>query len=186
MTLIGVVRRDPRDRRSSADGGGALTSPLPPWERSPRSSLLGPLMDRFGPKAAVVVGHHRGQRDLLSRHAGAAARLITAIGILAYASAAATASVAQRHGRRLLSHHHPRQRRRLCHRHGAGRRHLRARLRRHPVRPQLPLQQVLLFIAAPDLVVAAGLHCAWTGCARRRLAEETASAGPFAPEKLPA
>ena len=70
----------------------------------------------------------------LSRHAGARALVDHRDGHPRLRLGRGHPPVAERHGRRLLPHHHPRQRGRLRHRNGPGCRHFRAGLCRHPVR----------------------------------------------------
>ena len=142
---------------------------------------LGPLMDRFGPKAAVVSAVIAVSSIYYLGTPGLAPWLITGIGILAYASAAATHQSLNG----MVGGFYPT----IIRGNGVGYATGMGRIAAifgpgfvGTLFAQLPLQQVLVFIAAPDLVVAA--VCIGLDRLRKtRLAEESALPTP---EKLPA
>ena len=142
---------------------------------------LGPLMDRFGPKAAVVSAAIAVSAIYYLGTPGLASWLITAIGILAYASAAATHQSLNG----MVGGFYPT----VIRGNGVGYATGMGRIAAifgpgfvGTLFAQLPLQQVLVFIAAPDLIVA--LVCIGLDRLRKtRLAEEAVMP---APEKLPA
>jgi len=142
---------------------------------------LGPLMDRFGPKAAVVSAAIAVSAIYYLGTPGLASWLITTIGILAYASAAATHQSLNG----MVGGFYPT----VIRGNGVGYATGMGRIAAifgpgfvGTLFAQLPLQQVLVFIAAPDLIVA--LVCIGLDRLRKtRLAEESVMP---APEKLPA
>jgi AAHS family 4-hydroxybenzoate transporter-like MFS transporter len=142
---------------------------------------LGPLMDRFGPKAAVVSAAIAVSAIYYLGTPGLASWLITAIGILAYASAAATHQSLNG----MVGGFYPT----VIRGNGVGYATGMGRIAAifgpgfvGTLFAQLPLQQVLVFIAAPDLIVA--LVCIGLDRLRKtRLAEESVMP---ASEKLPA
>ena len=142
---------------------------------------LGPLMDRFGPKAAVVSAAIAVSAIYYLGTPGLASWLITAVGILGYASAAATHQSLNG----MVGGFYPT----VIRGNGVGYATGMGRIAAifgpgfvGTLFAQLPLQQVLVFIAAPDLIVA--LVCIGLDRLRKtRLAEESVMP---APEKLPA
>jgi AAHS family 4-hydroxybenzoate transporter-like MFS transporter len=134
--------------------------------------LLGPLMDRFGPKAAVVSAAIAVSAIYYLGTPGLPAWLITATGMLAYASAAATHQSLNG----MVGGFYPT----IIRGNGVGYATGMGRVAAifgpgfvGTLFAQLPLQDVLLFIAAPDVVVA--LVCiALDRLRKTRLAEESA------------
>jgi AAHS family 4-hydroxybenzoate transporter-like MFS transporter len=134
--------------------------------------LLGPLMDRFGPKAAVVSAAIAVSSIYYLGTPGLPAWLIAATGMLAYASAAATHQSLNG----MVGGFYPT----VIRGNGVGYATGMGRVAAifgpgfvGTLFAQLPLQEVLLFIAAPDVVVA--LVCIGLDRLRKtRLAEESA------------
>jgi AAHS family 4-hydroxybenzoate transporter-like MFS transporter len=148
--------------------------------------LLGPMIDRFGPRAVVVSSTIAVGAIYYLGTPGLPPALVTAIGILAYASASSTHQALNG----MVGHFYPT----IIRGNGVGYATGMGRVAAI-IGPgfigtlfadKLPLQEILLFIAAPDLVVAA-VCIALDRLRRSRLAEETqmpASVSP--PEKQPA
>jgi MFS transporter, AAHS family, 4-hydroxybenzoate transporter len=144
--------------------------------------MLGPFIDRFGPKAAVLSAVIAVSSIVYVGTPGLPAALITAFGILAYASAAATHQALNG----MVGGFYPT----IIRGNGVGYATGAGRIAAifgpgfvgYLFASQLPLQQVLVFIAAPDIVVA--LVCIGLDRLRKtRLAEEALMP---APENLPA
>jgi AAHS family 4-hydroxybenzoate transporter-like MFS transporter len=134
--------------------------------------VLGPLMDRFGPKAAVVSAAIAVSAICYLGTPGLPAWLIAATGMLAYASAAATHQSLNG----MVGGFYPT----IIRGNGVGYATGMGRIAAifgpgfvGTLFAQLPLSEVLLFIAAPDVVVA--LVCIGLDRLRKtRLAEESA------------
>ncbi len=145
---------------------------------------LGPLLDRFGPRAGVLSAVIAVSAIVYLGTPGLPPWAITAIGILAYASAAATHQSLNG----MVGGFYPTIIRGNGVGYATGMGRVAAILGPGFVgtlfAAQLPLQQVLVFIAAPDLVVA--MVCVGLDRLRKtRLAEESAMSASV-PEKLPA
>jgi AAHS family 4-hydroxybenzoate transporter-like MFS transporter len=148
--------------------------------------LLGPMIDRFGPRAVVVSSTMAVGAIYYLGTPGLPPALVTAIGILAYASASSTHQALNG----MVGHFYPTIIRGNGVGYATGMGRVAAIIGPGFVgtlfAEKLPLQEILLFIAAPDLVVAA-VCIALDRLRRSRLAEETqVPASVSTPENLPA